>query len=501
MMTQPCLNQETVALLRGTPLFADATDDAQIIRCLREGEIISFGEGETIGLQDAPIDGFYVLLSGAARVSKRYPDGQDVLLGVHTEPGSFSGEMSILLDQPFLATMRATKPCRFLRMSPAGFWDMLRNCPGTTRVIMRTHASRIRNVEGFSQQRERLAALGTMAAGLAHELNNPAAAAIRAIGSLEEAQTRWHTRGLRLAARRAGQHANAHANGNGDGGAEASCDCLERWESDALARAAAAAGTRLGGWEQSEREDLLTAWLEARGIGESWQLAPTFAAAGLDTAWLDRFAADVPADLQHDAIVWLESSLTVRALLRDAASSTGRISALVKAVKSYTHLDRGEEQEVDLHEGLESTLTMLGYKLKGVEVVREFDASLPRVCAHPGELNQVWTNLLDNAADALPKTGGRITLRTAREDDGHVTVEIIDNGAGIPAEVRPRLFEPFFTTKAVGKGTGLGLVISHRIIAGRHDGEIELLDPVPGQSGTCWLVRLPLRTDCAKHAA
>ena len=495
MLTQTCLNQETVALLRGTPLFADAKDDAQIIRCLREGEVVSVGEGEAIGLQDAPVDGFYILLAGEARVSKRYPDGQDVLLGVHTEPGSFSGEMSILLDQPFLATMRAAKPCRYLRISVAGFWEMLRECPATTRVIMRTHASRIRNVEGFSQQRERLAALGTMAAGLAHELNNPAAAAIRAIGSLEEAQTRWHVRGLRLAARRA----SLHADGNGVGGVEGSCDGLERWESDAIARATVAASTRLGGWEQSEREDLLSAWLDARGTQESWRLASTFVAAGLDTAWLDRFAADVPEDLRNDAISWLESSLTVRALLRDAASSTGRISALVKAVKSYTHLDRGEEQEIDLHEGLESTLTMLGYKLKGVEVVREFDASLPRVCAHPGELNQVWTNLLDNAADAVPKTGGCITLRTAREDDGHVTVEIMDNGTGIPAEVRPHLFEPFFTTKAVGQGTGLGLVISHRIIAGRHDGEIELLDPVPQRSGTRWLVRLPLRKDCAKR--
>src|SRR5262249_34779410 len=223
----------------------------------------------------------------------------------------------------------------------------------------------------------------------------------------------------------------------------------------------------------------------------------TFVSAGLDTDCLDAVTQRLSANSHAAALSWLDARLNLHSLLKLADQSTGRVADLVKAIKSYTHMDESPMQEVDVHEGLESTLTMLGYKLKNVQVVRAYERSAPRIMAYGSELNQVWTNLIDNAIDAV-NGSGKICVGTSVEDN-QLVVEIVDNGRGIPPEVQFRMFEPFFTTKAVGSGTGLGLLISHRIIANRHGGEIEF-ESKPGE--TRFKVRLPFtRTPTPRNPA
>ncbi len=208
----------------------------------------------------------------------------------------------------------------------------------------------------------------------------------------------------------------------------------------------------------------------------------------MEQAWLENLAARIPPASYPDALGWLEARLNLKALVKEVEQSTGRIAELVKAVKSYSYMDQSPMQEVDIHEGIESTLTMLGHKLKNVTLVRAFDRSVPRIVAYGSELNQVWTNLIDNAIDAV-RGNGKICIGTSLEDN-QVVVEIVDNGAGIPPEIQSHMFEPFFTTKSVGTGTGLGLVISNRIVGDRHGGEIEF-ESRPGE--TRFRVRLPIR--------
>jgi signal transduction histidine kinase len=238
---------------------------------------------------------------------------------------------------------------------------------------------------------------------------------------------------------------------------------------------------------RSDAEETVGKWLDTHGIGSGWDLAPTFVKLGLNVPWLDKLIEKIPPTCQADALGWLEARLSLKSLVGEVDQSTRRIAELVKAVKSYSFMDQSPMQEVDIHEGLESTLTMLGHKLKNMTVIRAFDRSLPRIVAYGGELNQVWTNLIDNAIAAVNGTG-KICVGTSREDD-QLVVEIVDNGPGIPPEVQARMFEPFFTTKSVGTGTGLGLVISNRIVGDRHGGEIEF-ESKPGE--TRFKVRLPI---------
>ncbi|HEX4343354.1 MAG TPA: ATP-binding protein, partial [Verrucomicrobiae bacterium] len=239
--------------------------------------------------------------------------------------------------------------------------------------------------------------------------------------------------------------------------------------------------------ERSDRAETIAGWLEVRSLPMAWELAPTFVGAGLDTAWLEALTAKLPAASHADSLGWLEARLNLKSLLTQVEQSTGRIAELVKAVKSYSYMDQSPMQEVDIHEGIESTLTMLNHKLKNVTLVRSYDRTIPKIMAYGSELNQVWTNLIDNAVHAVNGTG-KICVGTYLEDN-MVLVEIVDYGAGIPAEVQAHMFEPFFTTKPVGTGTGLGLIISNRIVADRHGGEIEF-ESKPGE--TRFKVRLPV---------
>jgi signal transduction histidine kinase len=321
-------------------------------------------------------------------------------------------------------------------------------------------------------QRERLLALGKLTAGLTHELNNPAAAAARATSALRD----------RVAGMR---HKLAMlAEGKLDKDAMLALTGLQEEFADRVHEAAA----ELSAVETSDREDELGDWLDDNHVPGGWDLAPVFVAGGLDVADLERVRAEAPADSLDASLRWLAYTVETESLLREITDSTSRITALVGAAKQYSQLDRAPYQVIDVHEGLKATLVMFGGKLSGgVKVVKDLDRSLPKIPAYPAELNQVWTNIIDNALGAMAGSG-TLTVRTALDGD-RLLVEIGDTGPGIPPEVRKRVFEPFFTTKGVGEGTGLGLDVSWRVVVNRHHGDIRV-ESQPGD--TRFQVRLPL---------
>jgi signal transduction histidine kinase len=328
----------------------------------------------------------------------------------------------------------------------------------------------IQNTQQAVSQRERLLALGSLSAGLTHELNNPAAAAVRATATLRE-----RVAGMRhkLGMIAAGPYERVDL------------ETLMKLQEDAADRVGKA--PELGPVETGDAEDEVGEWIEAQGISGGWDIAPNFVAAGIDVEWLTQVKESVPPAVLEGAVRWLNYTVETELLMNEIADSTTRVSTLVGAAKQYSQMDRAPYQTVDVHELLKSTLIMLHGKFgDGIAVVKDFDRSLPKVPVYAAELNQVWTNLIDNAVHAMGGHG-TLTVRTARDGD-RLLVEIGDTGPGVPEEIRRRIFEPFFTTKAVGEGTGLGLDISWRIVVNRHHGDLRVVSQ-PGD--TRFQVRLP----------
>ena len=446
------------------PFFAQL--DSSQRACFSTGTEIRVKAGETLLRDGDPPDFFYITLEGELRVMKHYGD-QEILLG-NAVPGDYFGEIEILLDVPNWVLVGAVVDSRLFRLPRAGFWALLRCSPTAAREIMRTLATRMRNVESYSQERQKLIQLGAMAAGLAHELNNPATAARCAATELRQSVEKVQDYACEL-----NESLSA-----------------EQWQQlVATAREAVhctASQPKLNPLEQSEREEAIESWLDSQKVADAWELAPALVNAHLDQEELETLQQTVPDQDLENSIRWLAASVTTRELIKSITHSTERISELVRAVKSYSFMDQAPWQEIDVHEGIENTLIILGHKLRNVTVTREFDRTLPRLCAYGGELNQVWTNLIDNAIYAVGGTG-RIDIRT-RRDGEFFLVEIADNGSGIPPEVQSLVFAvPFFTTKGEA-GTGLGLVITHRIVVERHQGRIDF---TTGPNGTQFHVRLP----------
>jgi signal transduction histidine kinase len=459
------MNAEDIQKVRRMPLFAGLADEQ--LDLIAAGEIIELPVGSVLGREGEKSEYFYLNLEGEVRVWRSY-DHEEVLMGV-SKPGVFMGEMSFLLDAPWMATACVSKPARLFRLSRDGFWKLFSACPSVAQQIFREAAGRFRKAEGFDRQREKLISLATMAAGLAHELNNPASAALRAASYFRQTADNVQSFLCELVYQLD----------------RSVWDHLLEMELQAMERLGAA--RPIDAIARSDAEEALGAWFEKRQIPEGRKLAFTFVEAGVDSSWLETFIVNLPSQSRGAGLRWLEARLNLRLLLQQVEGSIRRVSELVKAVKSYTCMGQSAFLEIDIHEGIESTLTILDHKLKGVTLVRAFDRSIPRIMAHGGELNQVWTNLIDNAIDAV-HGAGRICIGTCCEDN-QVVVEIVDNGSGIPLDVQSHLFEPFFTTKAVGSGTGLGLIISNRIVAGRHGGEIEF-ESKPGE--TRFKIKLPI---------
>jgi signal transduction histidine kinase len=463
----PTVSEGGFATVFDVPLFAQLDDSQR--ECLSTGTEVRFARGEMILREGDPADFFYIMLEGELRVTKFF--GEQEIFLASGGPGGFFGEIQILLDVPHSVLIRVVADSRLFRLPRAGFWGLLRTSPPVAREIMRTLATRLRNMEGYSQEREKLIQLGAMAAGLAHELNNPATAARRAAADLRQSVEKVQDYACEL-----NESLSA-----------------EQWQQlVAISQEAVDCVTsqpKLNAFEQSDREEAIECWLDSHKVADAWNLAPVLVSARVDQEELEALKRTVPAQDLENAIRWLAANLTTRDLLKSISHSTERVSELVRAVKSYSFMDQAPWQEIDVHEGIENTLIILGHKLRNVTVTRDFDRALPRLCAYGGELNQVWTNLIDNAIYAVGGTG-RIDVRT-RRDGEFFLVEIADNGSGIPPEARPHIFAvPFFTTKG-GSGTGLGLVISHRIVVERHQGKIDFST---GPDGTQFNVRLPFES-------
>ncbi|HEY3568327.1 MAG TPA: ATP-binding protein [Thermoanaerobaculia bacterium] len=417
---------------------------------------------------------FFVVLEGQVRITKKV-GGEEAVLAIH-EPGEFSGEISMLTGGPAIATGRAIGKVRVIQVEPDRFRRLIAEEPSVGRVVLTAIAGRTSDVNAQLRQQEKMAALGKLSAGLAHELNNPAAAASRSAGQIRES--------LRCLQNLILERERPFT-------AEERQVMLELQKEALTAIAQRDERPQLDPLAQSDLEDSLTEWLEDHGVEDAWRLASPLANAGIGPERLDAIAGRVGKGEMADLLPWIDGMLSLADLLDQVEQSTSRISELVASIKEYSYMDQAPQQEIDLHEGLESTLKMLSYKLRkaNIDVVREFDRTLPRVCAYGSELNQVWTNLIDNAIDAMKEKGkGTLILRTGRHHEEAI-VEIIDDGPGIPAQAQTRIFEPFFTTKGVGEGSGLGLDIARRIVKTRHKGEIRF-ESRPGE--TCFEVRLPI---------
>ncbi|WP_281157358.1 ATP-binding protein [Streptomyces sp. HYC2] len=448
----------------------------QLGRLCAEGRVEMFEPGP-VYTEGEPATCFYVMIEGTVVLSRRV-GGDDVEVTRTSQRGVYSGAMQAYLGdrlrQVYINSMRVTEPTRFFVLPADAFADIMREWFPMAVHLLEGLFFGSKSTQAAVGQRERLLALGSLSAGLTHELNNPAAAAVRATATLRERVAKMRRKLAVIA--------------EGPFTRDQLTSLMEIQERTAERVAKA---PDLSPLQAADREDALTDWLEDHGIGQGAQLAPTFVQAGLDVDWLEQVAAAVDEEILPGAVGWLNYTVETELLMDEIGDSTTRISRLVDAAKQYSQLDRAPYQVADVHELLDSTLLMLSGKIgPRIEVVKEYDRTLPRIPAYPAELNQVWTNLIDNAVCAMNGAGGEgtLTVRTALHDD-RLLVEFRDTGPGVPPEIRDRIFDPFFTTKPVGQGTGLGLDISWRIVANKHHGAIHV-ESVPGD--TRFQVLLPL---------
>jgi signal transduction histidine kinase len=423
---------------------------------------------------------FFLILDGRVD-SLTTADGEEFTVVDHQQY-TFIGAIPLLSGVPYPGTTRALTRTRILALPADAFFDLVRDEPAVRKAVLATFRPVFQRFGSMQAQREKLAALGSLSAGLAHELNNPASAAGRAaqdlgatLGEIQDGVGRFAEHGL----------------------SAAELAALARAAADA--RRVAASAPQLDALDRADREDELVAALEQAGVDDPYELAADLVEAGIDRGCAKAVAdktAGVPAG---DVLAWVAAGARAEALARELTEATGRIATLVRAVKEYTYMDRGGRQDVDVHHGLETTLTVLHHKLKkgDVRVVRDLQEDLPPVQGFGSELNQVWTNLIDNAIAALDGHG-TLTLRSRTDGPDHIRIEVADDGPGIPAELQSRIFEPFFTTKDVGEGTGMGLDVAWRIVVQRHRGDLRV-ESRPGE--TRFIVRLPLQPHDAPLAA
>ncbi len=460
------------AELRTLFLFEKLTDE-QLDWICSNGHVemiepgFAFHEGE-------PAAWFYVLLEGEVGNYRRVGD-DDIEVNRTSQRGVYSGAWTAYLGdqapESYLNSLRVFVPSRFYVLAAGKFAHAMREWFPMPVHLLEGLFFGARSAQQAVGQRERLLALGSLSAGLTHELNNPAAAAVRATSSLRE----------RVAGMR--HKLAVIASGPYD---QTTLETLIRLQETAVEHVAKA--PTLTALEASDREDQLGDWFDDHGISGGWDIAATFVQAGIDIAWLDQLTSLVDGETLEGALRWLNYTLETELLMNEIEDATTRISTLVGAAKQYSQMDRAPSRVIDVHELLDSTLIMLSAKFgDGIAVVKDYDRSLPDVPVYAAELNQVWTNLIDNAVAAMDGHG-TLTVRTSRVGD-EVQVEIGDTGPGVPDEIKSRIFEPFFTTKPFGEGTGLGLDISWRIVVNKHHGDLSV-ESSPGD--TRFRVRIPI---------
>jgi signal transduction histidine kinase len=442
--------------LKDIDLFSDTTDE-ELDEDVK-GAMVELKKGDHLFHEGDCARSFYIFLDGTLEIY-RIIRGEKLSIGYFTK-GMSGGEVPLLSGTRHLANGMAVTDMKIFKVDEDDFWFMLGNCSTVRGKILSNMSSRMFDLTHLSFQREKLASLGTMAAGLAHELNNPASAAKRTAENLADTIHEFDI---------------------------FSSEILKYYmfkdEADKkgfpfkpIEEAINVNGVELDAIERNELEDELAEWMEGYGVGDPWELASILVSVGFTKRILSDFSENLKPDQVVNFLNWLPRDVEMRKLAKELVESTSRISELVSAMKSYSYMDKThEKRKIDLHEGIENTVIILNHKLrkKSVTLKKEFDYKIPSISAYGGELNQVWTNLIDNAIDAV-SVGGSITIRTGMSDNGAdtVNVEITDNGKGIPADVQDKIFDPFFTTKAPGEGSGLGLEITYRIIVNQHKGSI-----------------------------
>jgi signal transduction histidine kinase len=461
--------------LRTLFLFEKLNDD-QLAWLAAHGSVVEYPAGAIIHAEGAPASCFLVLLEGMLTMSRRVQGGELELMRCDYR-GAYTGAFNFFqvkqnIPQVYPATARAVRDCRLLEFPAAELGrEFTEWFPMAAHFLAGISTQAMENRDAI-ERHERLVALGSVTAGLTHELNNPVSSVVRASARLREMLAEMREKlGLLIQSQLPGETLEAVA--------------------DLAARALASSrdSSPLSPIEASDREDEVGEWLTDHGIDDGWEIAPTVVGAGLGIDWLEELVDVTPPPHLEYGLSYPVRAIESDNLLDEITDGAERIAGLLKSARQYSQMDRAPLQTFDLHEGLEATLTMLRHKMgDNIKVARDYDRNLPRIVAYPGELNQVWTNLIDNAIDAMDGRG-TLTVRTSSRND-RLAVEIGDTGPGVPPEIRSRVFEPFFTTKDIGKGTGLGLDIAWRIVVGRHGGEMSL-ESEPGD--TRFLVTLPPR--------
>jgi len=470
------LSNALFAQLRATPIFSSLKDEE--LRCLKGLEEIQLQKGEVLVRQGEAAHDFWVLLEGSIVLSQTTADGREMEI-TSIPSGNAFGELPLLANIPNAVNLKAEVPCHLVQINEEGFWSLMTTCPDVRKAILGNMAKRFQKMQSATIQQEKMASLGTLAAGLMHELNNPGTAAKRAASQLRSNLMRMHELSAKFSKTDLSQEQK---------------QCLFDLQEHTLQ---ARQPIVMSSLEQSDAEEALAEWMEGTNIENAWKMAPTLVSIGIKAQDLECARSEFPGSTLSDALNWLEAMASSMQLVGTIEESIGRVSDLVMAVKSYAYEGKGMKQAVDVNSSIHATLVILSHKMreKEITVEKDFAPDLPPLQSECTGLNQIWTNLLDNSIDAVGSRG-RITVKTWAEtskSDEHTTdicIRIADDGGGIPLESQAHIFDTFYTTKPVGVGTGLGLGIVHRIVD-QYGGVIRF-SSVPGN--TEFIVRLPAHT-------
>jgi signal transduction histidine kinase len=469
------MSEELFAQLRTVPILSSLKDDE--LHCIEGVQEIHIEKDEVLVRQGEAAHFFWILLKGEFRIEQTLGEGNEAALG-KIEAGNAFGELPLLANIPNAATIRATVPSHLLQLDEDQFWGLMTTCPDVRKAILGNMAYRFQKLQSVTLQQEKMASLGTLAAGLMHELNNPGSAARRAASQLRENLMRLHALSLKFKEHDLTKEQK---------------QCMFVMQKQALA---VKQPLMMNSLEQSDAEEALAEWMESAHIEGAWKMAPTLVSIGMDAAELEHVRNDFDGPLLSDALNWLEALVSSMQLVGTIEESIGRVTDLVHAVKSYAYEGKGQRQTIDVNNSIHATLVILGHKLREKEIVleKDFAADLPPLRSACSGLNQIWTNLLDNAIDAVSQHG-RISVRTwaekitadSNDSQTELCISVSDNGTGIPLESQSQIFDPFYTTKPVGVGTGIGLGIVQRIVE-QYSGTIRFASE-PGH--TEFVVRLP----------